>query len=85
MIPVIEIYINNMKRYVVTKESQDGTFQIGDHIKYEEDGSISCLEAQGWIEADDVPRAIIGMEAVPDREWIEKRKKKLLYELNLLD
>lgn len=36
-------------RYIVTKGSDDGTFQAGDHIWLLGDGSVACIEAQGWI------------------------------------
>lgn len=35
------------KRYEVTKASDDGTFEIGDHVTLHEDGSVLCREAQG--------------------------------------
>ena len=72
------------KRHIVTKGSDDGTFEIGDHIVFEDDGSISCIEASGWIDKEDVPLATAGMESEPDLEWLQRRKDKLLAELNLL-
>ena len=66
------------KRYVVTKPSDDGTFEVGDHIYMTSDGAISCIEAQGWIDACDVPEAIRGMDIEIDVEWIKRQKKKLL-------
>ena len=73
------------KRYVVTKASEDGTFEIGDHISMNADGSINNREAQGWIDACDVAEATKGMEVEIDQQWIEQRKKKLLKELAALD
>ncbi len=73
------------KRYIVTKASDDGTFEVGDHISMSEGGSINNREAQGWIEACDVPDATKGMEVEIDRQWIEQRKKMLLEELAALD
>ena len=73
------------KRYVVTKASDDGTFCVGDHITINKGGSINCREAQGWIDACDVPEAIKGMEVEIDREWVEMRRKKLQEELAELD
>lgn len=64
-------------RHIVTKSSDDGTFEKGDHIIFNDDGSISCIEAMGWIPKDDVPSATIGMEFSPDMEWIEKKKVNL--------
>lgn len=72
-------------RYVVTKGSDDGTFSPGDHISLAEDGSITCQEAFGWINACDVAAAIKGMEAEIDWEWVESMKKKLRDQLAILD
>ena len=73
------------KRYVVTKASDDGTFEKGDHISMSADGSINCLEAQGWIDAPDVAEATKGMKFEIDSVWIEKRKTKLRAELAALE
>jgi len=72
-------------RKVVTKKSDDGTFQVGDHIEVNSDGSISCIEAEGWIDAEDATEASKGMESIPDREWIQSRKDKLRAELGILE
>jgi len=73
-----------MRRHLVTKPSDDGTFEKGDHIIFNDDGSISCIEAMGWIDTDDVPAAIAGMESKPDMEYVEKKKARLLAELAAL-
>ena len=73
------------KRYVVTKPSDDGTFEIGDHISMNADGSINNREAQGWIDSSDVDEATKGMEVEIDKQWVEQRKKKLLEELASLN
>ena len=73
------------KRYVVTKPSDDGTFEIGDHISMNADGSIIDREAQGWIDSCDVDEATKGMEVEIDKQWVEQRKKKLLEELASLN
>lgn len=73
------------KRYVVTKASDDGTFEVGDHINMTDSGDINCCEASGWIDAEDVPWATKGMEVEIDREWIADRRAKLLEELAALD
>lgn len=73
------------KKYVVTKPSDDGTFEIGDHISMNKDGSITVREAQGWVTASDVTEAIKGMEVKIDQDWVELRKKKLLDELKSLE
>lgn len=69
------------RRHIVTKASDDGTFQVGDHILFEDDGSISCIEAMGWIPDDEVADATAGMESVPDIEWAERKKARLIAEL----
>jgi hypothetical protein len=81
----VENIVMSFIRHIVTKASNDGTFQVGDHIIFEADGSISCIEAKGWIDKDDVPSAIIGMESQPDRDWLQKRKEKLRDLLNILE
>lgn len=69
------------KRYVVTKASDDGTFQVGDHIKLEKNGDVICREAQGWISSEFVVEAIKGMEYKVDKPFYDNRKAKLLKEL----
>ena len=51
-------------RYVVTKPSDDGTFTVGEHVKINSDGAISCNE--GWVEPSDVAEAVVGMEVEID-------------------
>jgi hypothetical protein len=48
--------------YVVTKESDDGTFEVGDLIQLLKDGAIHCRSAGGWVVPENVPEAIKGME-----------------------
>ena len=72
------------KRYVVTRGSDDGTFEIGDHVLLDGDGALNCVEAMGWIDSEDVPDATAGMEVIIDKEWIELRKRALQKELNSL-
>lgn len=73
------------KRAIVTKESDDGTFEVGDHIIFYENGDIGCIEGQGWISAENVPSATAGMEYRPDSEWLEKQKQKLKDALAMLE
>ena len=70
--------------YIVTKRSKNGTFRVGDHISLNTDGSINCREVQGWVDAWDVPQAMVGVEYVVDTKWLEKRKAKLQKELDRL-
>lgn len=72
-------------RYVVTKSSNDGTFEVGDHIKLLENGEIACIEAKGWIDKADVPEAIKGMECEIDKVWVDAQKLKLTKQLQELN
>lgn len=67
--------------YIVTHDSIDKEFQCGDHIKLCSDGSIENIEAQGWIDADDVPEATREMTVRIDTERIEKQRAKLTAKL----
>lgn len=64
-------------RYIVTKGSDDGTFQKGDHIWLVSDGTVSCMEAQGWVEEEHVQEAMVGMECEPDRAWAQRQLEAL--------
>lgn len=67
-------------RYIVTKGSTDGTFQTGDQIWLDGDGTVSCRQALGWIEAADVAEAMAGVEYEPDRAWAQRQIAKALAE-----
>ena len=71
--------------YVVTKGSDDGTFEVGDHISLCVDGAIACKEAQGWIDAKDAADAMRGVEVIVDSEWILTRRSRLLADLAKLE
>ncbi len=71
-------------RYLVTKDSNDGTFREGDHIQQEENGDISCIEATGWIEKRDAEEATAGMEYEIDVQWIKQQKNTALLHLKRL-
>lgn len=73
------------KCYIVTKKSDDGTFNVGDHISKLADGSITCREAAGWIDAEDAEDATKGMECALDMSWIDRRKQRLRAELAALE
>jgi hypothetical protein len=73
------------KRYIVTKASDDGTFDVGDHIYLHEDGSIICKEAEGWIDSMQVEYATKGMIFEIDQTWLSKRRRELLDELEELN
>lgn len=63
-------------RYIVTKGSSEGTFQVGDHISLNKNGAVSCIEAQGWIEAVYVSAAMAGVEYEPDRAWAKRQLER---------
>ena len=71
--------------YIVTKRSDCGTFETGEHIMLKHDGSITCWEAMGWIDAEDVPGAIFGMEVEIDQSRIRAHKEYLMAELGKLE
>ena len=70
------------KRYIVTKASDDHTFQVGDKIQLHEDGSVSCTQALGWIDAENVAEATTGMEYEIDTVYYEQVKQRLEEILN---
>lgn len=57
--------------YIVTKPSNDGTFEKGDHIYFTGDGMIGCIEASGFIDIEFIEEATKGMEYEIDRDWID--------------
>jgi hypothetical protein len=72
-------------QYIVTKASDDGTFEVGDRIKLLSDGAILCIEAKGWIDAEDVPAATEGMECELDQKWAERGREAAIKLLKVLD
>jgi hypothetical protein len=74
-----------LKRHIVTKASNDGTFQVGDHIIFYDNGDIGCLEAQGIIERTEVPEATKGMESALDRKWLEHKRQQLQQQLQNIE
>jgi len=70
---------------IVTKGSDDGTFIKGDHIIIYDNGDIGCLEAGGFILANEVPYATKGMLCEIDKEYINRKKQNLKAKLKALD
>ena len=68
-------------RYIVTRGSDDGTLEVGDHVELCDDGTIECLEAQGWVSKEDAAAALVGVTVEVDHEWHAARRAKLLAEL----
>ena len=71
--------------YVVTKPSNDGTFEVGDHVMLLFNGDIACNEDQGWVDAKDAEQALSGAEVTIDVEWIAAKKARLLADLEKLE
>lgn len=63
-------------RYVVTRESQGGEFQVGDQVWLEDDGSIMCPAARGWMPAEHVIEATDGWAIEVDEKWAASRRVK---------
>ena len=72
-------------QYVVTKEGDDGTFVVGDRLRLYSNGDIGCIDAEGWIDKEDVDSALKGAEFEIDPHWADWRRKKLLEELANLE
>lgn len=70
-------------RYVVTKGSDDGTLDVGDHIWLERD-LIHCREAQGWIAPEDTAEAMQGVEVAVDMQWLKARIGRTMVDLMIL-
>lgn len=71
--------------YIVTKESDDGSLQVGDQVTLLADGALSNLQAEGWLEPDDLLGAVVGAEFEVDRLLIQRRKDALLRRLAVLE
>ena len=71
--------------YIVTKESDDGSLQVGDQVTLLADGELSNLQAEGWLEPDDLLGAVVGAEFEVDRLLIQRRKDALLRRLAALE
>lgn len=71
--------------YTVTHPSEGGEFRPGDRIILDTCGAISCREAAGWIDREDVADATKGMRVEVDAKWLAARRQKLLAMLAELD
>lgn len=69
--------------YIVTKGND--TFETGDHFRLHSDGTIICSEAGGWLEVEDVPEGIAGIEYVEDQEAINRMIQRKMEELERLN
>ena len=71
--------------YIVTRESDDGSLVVGDQITLLPDGSLGNLQAEGWLDPDDLLGSVAGAEFDVDRLRIQRRKESLLRLLAALE
>lgn len=71
--------------YIVTRESDDGSLAVGDQITLLPDGSLVNLQAEGWLEPEDLLGAVAGAEFEVDRDRIQRRRESLLRRLAELE
>ena len=62
--------------YVVTKSSDNGSFQKGNHIKLYGDGMINRQEDAMWFDKEETSVATFGMEVTVDIGFLEKQLKE---------
>lgn len=72
-------------RYIVTNDSNDGTFVVGDKIELLHDNAVGNWTVGGWIDAVDVPEATAGMEVEVDTVWLNRKKDILQKQLDQLN
>ncbi len=70
--------------FVLNGNYENRIFLKGDHIYFNSDGTISCIEANGWIGKEDVNEATKGMEYKLDIGWFEKQRDFLQAKLDRL-
>ena len=64
-------------RYIATKRGDDGTIIKGDILRLAKDGSLVNINANGWIDAEDVEEAMRGVEAKVDIDWYQNQRNAL--------
>lgn len=82
--PLLEMRVG--LRYIVTKASRDGEFEVGDRIWLLDDGCIMNKQASAWMPTADVAEATRGMEIEPDADWASAKRAELerrLHELKI--
>ena len=72
-------------RYIVTKDSDDGTFVVGDKVELLHDNAVGNWTVGGWIDAVDVQEATAGMEVEIDTVWLNRKKDVLQKQLDQLN
>jgi len=71
--------------FLVTHQSRNGEFQVGDRIRLVSDGSITCVDAEGWMPAEDLHEATAGMQVTLDLTEVTRLRAGLVAELATLD
>lgn len=72
-------------RYIVTLESVDKEFQLGDWVSLCADGGIDNFTVRGTMPKEDLPRATRGMTVRVDSKWAERQRIRLTKQLSELD
>jgi len=58
-------------RHIITKGTECGTLQVGDHVYLMTDGTLLCKEAGGWLTVEEVESILPQVKMVIDREWMD--------------
>ena len=61
--------MEKLKPYVVTKDSTDKTFVVGDIIWQSENGDINCVQGAAWITPCEVGMETLDFENQVTDEW----------------
>ena len=72
-------------RYEVVHPSNDGTLNLGDRVSLAENGDLMDYSANGWIDAEDVSKALEGAVFEIDVAWYERRSARLREELAAIE
>jgi hypothetical protein len=70
--------------YIVTAPAFDETLEVGDLVELAADGRLVSREHGGWFDREDVADAIRGAEFAVDRDAVERKRQRLLAELERL-
>ena len=71
-------------RYIVTHDSKNKEFQVGDRIRLE-NGDMLNITAGGFMEAKYLTEATEGMTVEVNKEWVERQRLKLQQQLAALE
>jgi hypothetical protein len=73
LLPAMEVGI----RYIVTRESYDGAFLVGDPIYMWGDGSVLNADSEEWMRAEQWASVARGVQVQPDAKWVVEMCEKL--------